>query len=71
MSINVESAIIPGFGMVTDFGLSGTNCFRAHVSATNIENGLVLNPTLKTPSRSKLKGRLEKFPDVLFDLNLM
>ena len=28
----MKSAIIPGFGIVADFGLSGTNCLLVHVS---------------------------------------
>ena len=31
----MEPAIIPVFGMVAGFGLSGTNCLVAHVSAIN------------------------------------
>ena len=39
MSINVKSAIIPGFGMVADFGLSGTNCLLvARFDHNNREN---------------------------------
>jgi len=36
VSINVESAIIPGFGMVVDSTLSGANCLLAHVSTIAI-----------------------------------
>ncbi|WP_338208562.1 hypothetical protein [Lactiplantibacillus paraxiangfangensis] len=32
----MKSAIIPGLGMVADFGLSGANCLLAHVSAITI-----------------------------------
>ncbi|WP_338210353.1 hypothetical protein [Lactiplantibacillus paraxiangfangensis] len=32
----MKSAIIPGFGIVADFGLSGTNCLLAHVSTIAI-----------------------------------
>ncbi|KRO07770.1 hypothetical protein IV64_GL001224 [Lactiplantibacillus xiangfangensis] len=38
MSINVESGIIPGLGMVADSGLSETSYLLAHVTTIMIEN---------------------------------
>lgn len=32
----MKAAIIPGFGIVAAFGLSGTNCLLAHVSTVAI-----------------------------------
>ncbi|WP_338208083.1 hypothetical protein [Lactiplantibacillus paraxiangfangensis] len=33
----MKSMIIPGFGIIADFGLSGANCLFSHVSTIIIE----------------------------------